>query len=236
MTEVWEAYNYFEKHNMIRTAKISLSVIGFLVTATVVAINFNSAISFIGILAFSAILFYFIVCTDGLFTGYTEKLNSDVILAKENIGELIQSSKKSVKIVSATLSPAIYSQPEVFEKIKSAKNRGVDFEIIIDSKKLSLSKIKPKTESNISNFFEFWNWVKNNEIKIRCYKGKPWPHFIIIDDLHTRVEDKHKIVYYPDARFTKRRAKTHLLNPEIAKKYSSKFEKLKLTSEPYYSA
>jgi hypothetical protein len=228
-----EEQSQLSEENMARTIKIILSVSAFLITSAIVAINFNTGISILAAIAASAALFYYIYTTDGLFTGYAESLNSNVGVATTNISQLIRASHRSIKIVSATLSPAIYCKPEVFKEMESAKDRGVEFEILIAGDSVQLKKVRPTDATNADNFFKFWQWVKDGEIKVNSFEGSPLPHFMVVDDLHVRIESKHKVCYYPDSRELKRRAKTHFLNETLALKYSDKFAKLKSQSHSY---
>ena len=219
---------------MSRAAKKIISLLSLLFFIVIAGINFNPIATIFAIVGTCAMLFYFIWSTDGLYTGYLETLNSDVTVAKKNIASLISSSNESVKIISATLSPAIYCQPDVFYEIEEAKKRGVKFEIILSGNvKAPGDKIRPSKNESLENFNKLWSWVRNGEIEVYCFRGDPWPHIMIVDNLHVRIEDKHRIVLYPDARLQKRRAKTHLLDLVKAQKYSEKFIKFKENSTPY---
>ena len=185
-------------------------------------------------IAFGCVCFLlFILYSDGLHTGFLELLNSNTELAIKHIAKLINAASSSIKIVSGTLSPKIYCDPRVFEFLREAKERGVKIEIIISSESVPLDRIKPNDEKLAKNFFELWGWVKKGEIKVSAVPKNPQSHFMIIDNLHVRMEDKHKITFIKTARETKRHATTSLLNPKLANKFDSKFSKLKKKAVPY---
>lgn len=232
--EITQRHYYSDTPDMKRKIIVVSCTLLLIFGMIVVGINFNTLSTILGIALTSLVIYYFIISTDGLFTGYLEILNSDVEKAKANVALLMSSSTKSVKIISATLSPAIYCQPEVFNEIAAAKERGIKFQIVLSGKTIAPGpKIKPTCEEAAKNFNTFWEWVKDGEIEVKCYPGDPWPHLIVVDDLHVRVEEKHKIVLYPDSRICKRRAKTHLMNPKLAKKYADKFQYYRDNSSKY---
>lgn len=223
------------EEEMKRFARITISILALMITAAVVTINFNTALSFVAMLLASGALFYFIYCTDGLFTGYLETLNSNVESATTNVAQMIRSAKSSVKIVSSTLAPVIYCDHEVYSEIESARNRGVAFDIIISGQTIPLDKVRPENKTKRAHFYQLWQMVNDGMVRVNCYDGEPQPHFMVVDNLHTRIEEKHNIVYNPKSETEKRRAKTHLLNPKLAKKYSKKFDEFKILSKPYHA-
>jgi len=56
---------------------------------------------------------------------------------------------------------------------------------------------------------------------------------MIIDDLHVRIEDKHKVTYGLEAKTTKRRARTKLIDDYFVEKYNKKFLAYKNKARPY---
>jgi len=103
--------NIFHEDDMSRATRISLSLIGFLFCTVIVVINYNTMVTLFALIASCALIFSFIFWTDGLYTGYLEVLNSDVEIARINIKRLIRTANETIKIHSATLSPAIYCVP-----------------------------------------------------------------------------------------------------------------------------
>ena len=220
---------------MIRTFKFGFILIALMVVSTLAIINYSPSITIASILIAIGLVFYFVTFTNGLYTDYAEGLNSDVDKAIVNVANLIHSSTESVKIVSATLSPAIYSQPEVFTEIEKAINRHVKIKVLIYDKEVPYKLVKPKLGKNVQRFKKIWYWAKTGNISVSKFSEKSMKHFMIVDRLHTRVEEKHPVSYYPDAKIQKRRAKTHFLNPKLAGKYLKEFDQLEASSVSYFN-
>lgn len=97
---------------------------------------------------------------------------------------LFISARRSIKIVSGTLNSAFFSDDRILESLETAKSRDVDITILFGYPEDKATRAN--VETNIKNKLAF---MKDSLFVLpKIYKNS---HFMIVDNLHLRVEKIH---------------------------------------------
>lgn len=111
---------------------------------------------------------------------YRSKRNACLPDAVETCIELVNSSKRSVNIVT-DLSPKCFENPQMLAIIRDAVGNGVHFNILYESS---------EGIENLPNFRRLVN-ESENKIVVRKLTIKPPYHFWVADGNHVRIEKPH---------------------------------------------
>ncbi|QTA88358.1 hypothetical protein [Desulfonema magnum] len=210
---------------MGRSSKILVGLIVFFMSGSLVVFNnINGYYTFIAMCL--AILSVFTLI-DSFYYDMLEEPNENFELTVKSISKLFSLAAYSIKIHSATFAPNIYFDPRVFNDLKAAKKRGVKIEIILSEPGINPRSVKPDSPKKQDNFRMFWSWADAGTISVIHLNERQYPHFIIVDDIHVRVEKKHKITIGDDPKQIKRKAITRYIDVDTAEKHLKSFNLLK---------
>lgn len=194
------------KRSTARTFGTFFSVIIFILSVIVAALNFNMKVTILSI--FISVIFMIIILglTENLDSGIFTGKNRELDVAERAIFNLFHNANEQICVLSGALNPLLFTE-SVINAIKEAKDRNVDIQVLI-------SYQNPKQE-------EFITWLTKNASFMRLLHKDFPPHFIVVDAEHVRFERIHK----PDDQF--RPADLQYYVPRLAKFYLNRFEKLK---------
>ena len=111
------------------------------------------------------------------------KKNETLDSARIEINQLLRLASNKVLITSRSLNEIIWGYEEVFEALEWLIKINVDIQIIVGP------TIVAKKSGKLVQFLK--KNIENQKIKLFTLKDAPSPHFIIIDNLHIRLEKKH---------------------------------------------
>ncbi|MDM8522503.1 hypothetical protein QUF80_03955 [Desulfococcaceae bacterium HSG8] len=209
---------------MHRSSKILFGLIVFFMSGTLVILNnINGYYTFIAV-CLSTVSAFMVFDS---FCDILEEPNESFELTLKSVSKLFYLASYSIKIHSATFSPDIYFDPRVFKNLKAARQRGVKIEVILSEPKIDPRTNRPRSKDKRSNFVEFWAWADAGEISVIQLTERKYPHFIIVDDIHVRIEKRHKIKFGNDPRTIKRKAITRYIDVDTADKHIRSFKRLK---------
>mgnify|MGYP006312204367 CR=1 FL=1 len=120
--------------------------------------------------------------------------------------------------------PEIYFEKRVFKHLRAAKKRGVNIEIIVSDPGADPGMTEPDAKEKLMNFREFRSWADRGEVTVIQSAEKKYPHFIIVDDIHVRIEKTHQTKTRSPEKI---RAITKYIDVDTAEKHLESFKYLK---------
>lgn len=203
-----------------RTIKIILWAVLLSASAAVFTFVRDPRLQFTALVAGAISLYLLSLATYGRHTGYFEEINSDLEIAREAIENLIQAAKRSIRILSGTLSPEIYFFPPVFKALQAAVERGVQVEVLLGEPDAGWHLWRATVDENALTLFS--QWVGTGRVRLMKAFRRIAPHFIVVDSDHVRIEERHR-PRKPGDPLQKRRATIQYFETRLTRRYDGYF-------------
>jgi hypothetical protein len=143
--------------------------------------------------------------------------NSSIEVAIKEICSLLTMANNSVIITSGSLNEKIWGDDQILRTFHTLNYLGVKI-LILTGNKLNVTQNGP-----LYNYIK--ESIEQNKIVYYCKEEPPDSHFIIIDESHVRLEDRH----VPNLEIRKALIKYH--RASLAGRAKSKFEMLKIGAQ-----
>ena len=145
------------------------------------------------------------------------KKNSDIITAIKEIHKLFDIALEQILIVSGTLNEKIWGSENIIKDFESFKLRKIELSIIV-GKKLNIKK-----DSNLYNFLK--DNAGSKYLNLYVCDETPTVHFIIVDNSHLRLEEKH------EPNDDERKAEIKYYSGALAGRAKTRFEDYRVKSQ-----